>query len=1089
MSRVNFDSFRNTTEVIAGFSSLYNDGSAITLGQEPQLVPDMNFAGNWTIEFWIKSSNLGDQCLMSFPDGTGNRYLDMYVKDGDKVVTYYEGVEDIHIFTTDPLPLTQWIHVALCYNTSTNTLYTAANLSLVERIVTADPLIANDTPISLFRPVHADVDYFNGYIGAVRVRNNFYNYRTNPYFTYESQVPDFAVSSIYPIANIDDTILEGTFTIGGSGPVKQYHSLSYYNDTSAIATSADVWGGNFTKRFSILADGGTTTRQISWGNVASRGSHYYPDSKIVLTVNADDGNVAMIDTETDILVNVNNGGTYKSGRGDYEHRYFFGWKIAADGSTNQIFRMDEDGTNEITVDMITLTGTEEKPYGFALDGDSDRIFFHDSTTQSLRSIDYDLTIGSFTTWPLTLPNNDWGDIDYSQGFIFYGGIEPVTGGYNSKIYRFELETSERLEVVGISQSIRGGYEGTVDVFIHRELNQLWLAGESKTTYITGTNFDFYTRYMFQESVGLGTLGISWTPVVGATHYNVLQNGIIIGNTTDTSFFVSGLGTSGDKYNFTIESSDDDVTYTAVQYYIYAYTALSKFWRQYGPTPSGWVGLAACLGALDPYVPTELVISANNKIQVYNQETDTARDISPYTIAFEDNLAVTRCWGNKRFYCVPNAQTTDIYDMGVECEHLLDFTSEAEFLASPVMKVFTHSANIKCITSMFDSKKLYYGTDTDIRQVGTDGLGDKQVLITSSSVKGIGIDPYNSDIIIFSSANNLWRHDIGTDTTTKITTNNTHGNTHDLVVLDGTIYGQYYNRAYTFGLFTAKTDGTEFYQVETASQDGTAVTWTLARMFLMDHANSVITSYDRTASVTELYDANMPLLPSDPSLLLVKPSPIGIGVEWGVVNDAVKYGISYSLGESGENNQIIGSSDIPADTYTYKIGGVSPGQVYTVYLYYTDNIENTPNLIVASTSVTTPTGANGAADYDKEFFEDEDMNFDLTSLSESNLALISSVFNELFSSGDEIDIPVNGKNIRTRFVKRGETTSIGEGLSLSIPFTTTSGSSQSASLVLSDSSTVSIEYDETTEQISISGVSYSSGESFLLDGKKVTIYDI
>ena len=315
MTTQNFDTFRNTTEVLAGFSSLYHDGSAITLGDEPKLVPNMNFAGNWTIEFFVKLSTSSNMCLLSIPDGTGNRYFDVYV-EGDKIKTYYEGVEDVLTYTTDPTPLTDWFHVAVCYNTGANTLYTAGtnsyfvanNGATINRVVTNDLSVADSTEISLFRPVHAEADYFNGYVGNVRVRNNFYNYRLETYTLYSSSVNGWQVSSDYPIAGVDEIILQASQVTGSTGgPAKQYHSWAYYNKVSALCTSADSWGGRITKRLHIATQD-SYALQIAWGAIASRGTHYFQQSKFLLSVNGDNGNVIRVDTINNTSSTINNGG-------------------------------------------------------------------------------------------------------------------------------------------------------------------------------------------------------------------------------------------------------------------------------------------------------------------------------------------------------------------------------------------------------------------------------------------------------------------------------------------------------------------------------------------------------------------------------------------------------------------------------------------------------------------------------------------------------------------------------------------------------------------------------------------------------------
>lgn len=45
------------------------------------------------------------------------------------------------------------------------------------------------------------------------------------------------------------------------------------------------------------------------------------------------------------------------------------------------------------------------------------------------------------------------------------------------------------------------------------------------------------------------------------------------------------------------------------------------------------------------------------------------------------------------------------------------------------------------------------------------------------------------------------------------------------------------------------------------------------------------------------------------------------------------------------------------------------------------------------------------------------------------------------------------------------------------------------LQLSDASTVEVTYNDSTNDIAVDGVTYVEKESFVLDGKKATVYDI
>lgn len=1098
----NFNTYRNTTEVATGFSSLYHDGSAIVAGSEPTMTPDMNFGGNWTIEFYIKVEANTSMCLMSIPDGTGNRYFDLYV-DGATIKTYYEGTEDVLTYTTDPTPLTNWMHVAVCYAGGTNTLYTACDPdesygvtgTTINRVVTADPAIANTSVISLFKPVHASADYFNGYIGALRVRTNYFNYSAATYNVTLQTAEQWDTTSGYAIASLDAVTLEGTQTDGPTTVAKGYHSWTKYTDSSAIVCAADVWGGRVTKRFAIAtsqnSDSFTALYSIS-GSVAAGGSHYYSATGLMLTVDRDTNDVRQIDLNgvAADVVDINNGGYYYSGRGDADDTYFFGFKKAADNTTWQLFRMDPDGTNEITVDVSTLTGTNEKVFGIAINDDDQVIYFHDSTTGVLRSIAYDLSAASFVTYNLTLQLPDRGDMDYAQGYLYFGGVGPVSGNYNNFFYRFDIDTQEVEKISGPNQSIRGGPEGTIDMYIHRPLNRLWVSGENKNVTIVGDNFDFFTNYMFQDAVTLGGVTLSWTAVTGATHYNLLQDGVaVVSGTTDTVATITGLGTAGNSYKFTLEDSSDNVTYTATKYYKYVHIAASRIVVQEDLPHSNWSSPEAVYGALDPYDPVEFVLARNTGTYKFNVETDVETQLSSYRVQASENLVATRGWGNKKFFIVPQSQNTKIYDLGIECGNLDDFADQNAFLASTDNLVFTAAVQIRCITSLFAAKQIYYGTATGIRRVNMDGTGDVAVLTTTAYVRGIGIDPHNENTIVYTSGNRLYYYSISADTSTDVTNSTLHGNTHDLQVLNGRIYAQYYNRPTGYGMFSVDINGDDYYGQAFKTQNGGAA-WALSRQFLMNHEDNTMISIDRTYTQSTLYDAGIGSLPADPSMLVVRGNPIGIELEWSEHPLAVKFGVSYSLGNDGDNTPTDVNLEIPVTQFTQRIRGTQANTTYTVYFYYGTDANSPASTLITAVTLTTPAGTGGAADYETSFFEKEgNGGFDLTTLSENSFALISDILNDLFTSGDKIDIPVAGKTIATKFVRLGETTQVEKGLSIALPFSTADGAGQSASLTLSDASTVAVTFDESTEAVTVGGTAYTPGDSFVLDGKKVTIFTV
>ena len=163
------------------------------------------------------------------------------------------------------------------------------------------------------------------------------------------------------------------------------------------------------------------------------------------------------------------------------------------------------------------------------------------------------------------------------------------------------------------------------------------------------------------------------------------------------------------------------------------------------------------------------------------------------------------------------------------------------------------------------------------------------------------------------------------------------------------------------------------------------------------------------------------------------------------------------------------------------------------LYSTSSAE--PSLLVGS--VDSSTAANIPGNYDASSFEEIGGGFDLSALNPSTLATFGEVLNDLFDTGSDIAVMVGGITRNTQFMRRGDTLVIPQEErepSLSIPFITSAGSGQEASVTLTDdegvSATFTLEYDETVGSISVDGgaTSFEPGESFILNGRKVTIQE-
>ena len=165
----------------------------------------------------------------------------------------------------------------------------------------------------------------------------------------------------------------------------------------------------------------------------------------------------------------------------------------------------------------------------------------------------------------------------------------------------------------------------------------------------------------------------------------------------------------------------------------------------------------------------------------------------------------------------------------------------------------------------------------------------------------------------------------------------------------------------------------------------------------------------------------------------------------------------------------------------RISSLSPSTEYTFRLYST-----TGSVYVLEYTETVTTLANSASNYEKTTYGSNGK-FDLTVLDDSSFALLGEVMNEVFTTGEELEINIGPRKSKVAFVKRGESVSTDD--SILVPFSSTAGSGQSFTMNLSDSSEVSVAYDETDNSLNIGGATVQVGDSIVIDGKKLTASDI
>ena len=105
------------------------------------------------------------------------------------------------------------------------------------------------------------------------------------------------------------------------------------------------------------------------------------------------------------------------------------------------------------------------------------------------------------------------------------------------------------------------------------------------------------------------------------------------------------------------------------------------------------------------------------------------------------------------------------------------------------------------------------------------------------------------------------------------------------------------------------------------------------------------------------------------------------------------------------------------------------------------------------------------------------------------AQVSAAANDLFATGDAVAVNVSGNSTTTTFVNRGGQIDIAGVNALLLPFDPAVADVQDATFTLSDATSVSVGFDQPSGNILVDGTTYSDGDYFIMDGRKVTVFSI
>ncbi|ACH46807.1 unknown [Feldmannia species virus] len=212
-------------------------------------------------------------------------------------------------------------------------------------------------------------------------------------------------------------------------------------------------------------------------------------------------------------------------------------------------------------------------------------------------------------------------------------------------------------------------------------------------------------------------------------------------------------------------------------------------------------------------------------------------------------------------------------------------------------------------------------------------------------------------------------------------------------------------------------------------------------------------------------------------------PLHVDVKFGEVPGATQYRLTKQLSPDGVETTV----DTDFSTFEKRAESLQSESVYVFRVYSRTDPESEYTLAYQSSTTTL---ANVSSNYSAGDYkaEGEDQ-FDLSSFDKDTMANFHEVMNEVFDTGDAIVIPIGSETKKTKFVKLGGSVPIDGESAVLIPFLETGGSAQTASLTLSDNSSVTLTYDETAGTIGIGGVDYSPGESTIVDSQKLTLVEV
>ena len=212
-----------------------------------------------------------------------------------------------------------------------------------------------------------------------------------------------------------------------------------------------------------------------------------------------------------------------------------------------------------------------------------------------------------------------------------------------------------------------------------------------------------------------------------------------------------------------------------------------------------------------------------------------------------------------------------------------------------------------------------------------------------------------------------------------------------------------------------------------------------------------------------------------SISAFSTSPFSVTINWEEIDYATSYRIDY-----GSGNSVIVRNELTTDIYNLEAETVYEFKLYSSEddIVYTEVVECVVDI---TTPVNSPSGYNTSA-----FFKDGI--YDFSHFAPGKASELSSIVTDILDKDETVKLVVNGvaSELLVPGVS-GETIEVVDNDEYILPFKQIDGSGQS--IVVQGLYEGTVTYDESSNTVDIDGVSYSPGDTVLIDGVRITIRNI